>query len=283
MATSSVLNIITFILTTAFYYLLLKPTLTYDIMNDTEEYNYYTKSYYKNLGIYLALVLIVQFIMNVTIVTAKCGGNLKTNILTAAAYTFFPWTLIFGIMMIVLIMYPGFKMAFADVIGYFYVSGTANKVLTELLINKNIQQEMDESGATLKEKEDLQNAADAIIKICGNTSILINQIVPTNFTDYWSLLNPLFKQRYQVDSPETKAKRDQLFDLVVMRDTVGEMMWYLYTGILLTSIVQMKISTTPCYLSPQQMEQNYQEFLKKEDEAQAQAATAQSTVYTITN
>ena len=252
-------------------------------MNDTEEYNYYTKSYYKNLGIYLALVLIVQFIMNVTIVTAKCGGNLKTNILTAAAYTFFPWTLIFGIMMIVLIMYPGFKMAFADVIGYFYVSGTANKVLTELLINKNIQQEMDESGATLKEKEDLQNAADAIIKICGNTSILINQIVPTNFTDYWSLLNPLFKQRYQVDSPETKAKRDQLFDLVVMRDTVGEMMWYLYTGILLTSIVQMKISTTPCYLSPQQMEQNYQEFLKKEDEAQAQAATAQSTVYTITN
>jgi len=283
MATSSVLNIITFILTTAFYYLLLKPTLTYDIMNNTEEYNYYTKSYYKSLGAYLALVLIVQFIMNITIVTAKCGGSVKTNILAAAAYTFFPWTLIFGVMMVVLVMYPGFKSAFSDVIGYFYVSSSANKVLTELLIDKNIQQEMDESGATLKEKEDLQNAADAIIKICGNTSILINQIVPSNFVNYWSLLNPLMKQRFQIDSPETTSKRNQLFDLVVMRDTIGEMMWYLYTGVLLTSIVQMKISTTPCYLSPKQMEQNYQDFLKKEDEAQAKTTTAQSTVYTITN
>jgi hypothetical protein len=282
MATSSVLNIITFILTTAFYYLLLKPTLTYDIMNNTEEYNYYTKSYYKSLGAYLALVLIVQFIMNITIVTAKCGGSVKTNILAAAAYTFFPWTLIFGVMMVVLVMYPGFKSAFSDVIGYFYVSSSANKVLTELLIDKNIQQEMDESGASLKEKEDLQNAADAIIKICGNTSILINQIVPSNFVNYWSLLNPLMKQRFQIDSDETTSKRNQLFDLVVMRDTIGEMMWYLYTGILLTSIVQMKISTTPCYLSPKQMEQNYKDFLKKEDEAQAKTNAAQSTVYTIT-
>ena len=283
MATNSVLNIITFILTTAFYYLMLKPTLTYDIMNNTEEYNDYTKKYYKNLAAYLGLVLIVQFIMNITIVTAKCGGSLKTNILSAAAYTFFPWTLIFGVMMIVLVMYPGFKTAFSDVIGYFYVSGTANKLLTEILINKDIQQEMDTSDATLKEKENLQNAADAIIKICGNTSILINQIVPSNFISYWSLLNPLMKQRFQGNSDETIDKRNQLFDLVVMRDTIGEMMWYLYTGILLTSIVQMKISTTPCYLSPKQMEQNYQEFLKKEDAAEAKTAAAESTVYTITN
>jgi hypothetical protein len=129
----------------------------------------------------------------------------------------------------------------------------------------------------------LQNAADAIIKICGNTSILINQIVPNNFTNYWSILNPLMKTKYQTENPETNAKRSELFNLVVMRDTIGEMVWYIYTGILLTSIVQMKISTTPCYVSPQQMEQNYQKFLEDETTAQAQSATAQSTVYTITN
>jgi len=283
MASSSVLNIITFILSTAFYYLLLKPTLTYDIMNNEEQYNSYTKSYYKSLGIYLILVMVVQFIMNTTVVAAKCGGNLKTNIATSAVFTFFPWLLIFGVMLIVLIVYPGFKTAFSDVIGYFYVSNSANKILTELLIDKNIQQQLDESGATVKEKEDLQNAADAIIKICGNTSILINQIVPNNFTNYWSILNPLMKTKYQTENPETNAKRSELFNLVVMRDTIGEMVWYIYTGILLTSIVQMKISTTPCYVSPQQMEQNYQKFLEDETTAQAQSATAQSTVYTITN
>jgi hypothetical protein len=283
MASSSALNIITFILTTAFYYLVIKPTLTYNIISNKEEYSSYNKSYYKSLGIYLLLVIVVQFIINTTILASKCGGSIQTNLLTSAIYTFFPWLLIFGVMMIVIIMYPGFKTAFSDVIGYFYVSGSANKVLTELLINKDIQQNMDESGATLKEKEDLQNAADAIIKICGNTSILINQIVPTNFMNYWSILNPLMKTRFQTDNPETEFKRTELFNLVVMRDTIGEMMWYIYTGVLLTSIVQMKISTTPCYISPKQMEQNYQTFLEQENKVQAQNTTAQSTVYTITS
>lgn len=283
MASSSALNIITFILTTAFYYLVIKPTLTYNIISNKEEYSSYNKSYYKSLGIYLLLVIVVQFIINTTILASKCGGSIQTNLLTSAIYTFFPWLLIFGVMMIVIIMYPGFKTAFSDVIGYFYVSGSANKVLTELLINKDIQQNMDESGATLKEKEDLQNAADAIIKICGNTSILINQIVPTNFMNYWSILNPLMKTRFQTDNPETEFKRTELFNLVVMRDTIGEMMWYIYTGVLLTSIVQMKISTTPCYISPKQMEQNYQTFLEQENKVQQQNATAQSTVYTISS
>jgi hypothetical protein len=283
MASSSSLNIITFILTTAFYYLVIKPTLTYNIISNKEEYSSYNKSYYKSLGIYLLLVIVVQFIINTTILSSKCGGSIQTNLITSALYTFFPWLLIFGVMMIVIIMYPGFKTAFSDVIGYFYVSGSANKVLTELLIDKNIQQNMDESGATLKEKEDLQNAADAIIKICGNTSILINQIVPTNFMNYWSILNPLMKKKFQTDNQETEFKQTELFNLVVMRDTIGEMMWYIYTGILLTSIVQMKISTTPCYISPKQMEQNYQTFLEKENKVQEQNATAQSTVYTITS
>jgi hypothetical protein len=180
-------------------------------------------------------------------------------------------------------MYPGFKTAFSDVIGYFYVSSSANKILTDLLIDKSIQQSMDESKITLKEKEDLQNAADAIIKICGNTSILINQIVPFNFINYWSILNPLMKEKFQSDNPESEFKRNELFDLVVMRDTIGEMMWYIYTGVLLTSIVQMKISTNPCYISPKQMEQNYTAFLEEENKVQQQNTTAQSTVYTISS
>ena len=101
--------------------------------------------------------------------------------------------------------------------------------------------------------------------------------------NYWSILNPLMKTRFQTDNPETEFKRTELFNLVVMRDTIGEMMWYIYTGVLLTSIVQMKISTTPCYISPKQMEQNYQTFLEKENKVQQQNATAQSTVYTISS
>lgn len=282
MAVSSFFNILTFILTTAFYYLVLKPSLTFDIYNNKEEYNGYSNRYYKSLGIYLLLVIIVQFIINTSILASKCGGDLKTNIGTSALYTFLPWLLIFGVMMVTLVINPGFKTAFSDVIGYFYISNSANIVLTDLLIDKQVQQEMDHSNASIEEKEDLQNAADAIIKICGNTSILINQIVPTNFNNYWDILNPLMKPKFQTDNPESKFKKDQLFDLVITRDTIGEMMWFLYTGILITSIVQMKISTNACYLSPQQMEKNYNTFLEDENKVQEKTAVAESTVYTIT-
>ena len=128
----------------------------------------------------------------------------------------------------------------------------------------------------------MQTAADAIIKICGNTSILINQIVPSNFNDYWKILTPLMKDKYQQDGPETDDIRNDLFDLVVTRDNVGESLWYIYTGLLLTSIVQLKMTTRGCVNNPKTMEQNYEKFLETQQKAQAAQETATSTTYTMT-
>ena len=77
--------------------------------------------------------------------------------------------------------------------------------------------------------------------------------------------------------------KNDLFDLVVTRDNVGESMWYIYTGILLTSIVQLKITSKGCASNPKTMEQNYQKFLEEEAAAKAKEQQATSTTYTITN
>ena len=137
-------------------------------------------------------------------------------------------------------------------------------------------------GGQAVNKKQLEKAADAIVKICGNSSILINQIVPENFDDYWKILNPLKKPIYQDDSkPETQDLKNQLFDLVTTRDNIGEAMWYIYTGLLLVSITQMKIASRGCVNSQATMEKNYQQFL--ENEQQAQEAKANSTqTYTVT-
>jgi hypothetical protein len=74
-----------------------------------------------------------------------------------------------------------------------------------------------------------------------------------------------------------------LFELVVTRDDVGEAMWYMYTGILLTSIVQLKISTKGCASNPKTMEQNYQKFVEQEQQAKAAQEQATGTTYTVTN
>jgi hypothetical protein len=202
----------------------------------------------------------------------------------AGVFTFLPWTLIFGVLVVILTIYPGFKSAFSDVVGYYWVSSSASKLLTELLIDQNVQNKIDASTtSTPEQKQGMQNAADAIIKIVGNTAVLINQIVPANFEAYWNILKPLMKPAFQIDSAETTDMKTKLFDLVVSKDNIGESMWYMYTGLLLTSIVQLKITTRGCVSNPKTMEQNYQKFVESEKKAQGEKALATSTTYTITS
>jgi hypothetical protein len=235
------------------------------------------------LAIYVLLVIVIQFIVNSYVITSTCGGNITDNMSAAGIFTFIPWTLIFGTVILVLSIYPGFKTAFSDVIGYFYVSSNANKVLTELLVDREIQSKIDgDKTLSLEKKEELQNAADAIIKIFGNTSILINQIVPNNFNRYWDILKPLMKEKYQINSPLSDDIKNQLFDLVVTRDNVGEAMWFIYTGILLTAIVQMKLTARGCSSNIKTMEKNYQTFLDQENAVKSKQQLSTSSTYTIT-
>jgi hypothetical protein len=280
--TNSYLNIITFLLTTLFYYNALKPNLTLEIMNSEDEYKKYLSSNYLYLAVYFLLIILIQFIVNASIISSNCGGNIGDNIGYSGILTFIPWILIFGVVILILKMFPGFKTAFSDVIGYFYVSSSASKLLTTLLIDREVNDKIiNDPNMTPEKKKIMETTADAIIKICGNNSILINQIVPDNFNAYWDILKPLMKEQYQNENPDTNKIKEELFNLVVSRDNVGEAMWYFYTGLLLTSLVQLKITTMGCVNNPKTMEANYQKFLEQEEKAKQEKEKAQQT-YTIT-
>ena len=121
MAAGSYLNIVSFLLTTVFYYVALKPRISIQQMSDPEQYKNYEKNHYLYLAIYLLLVMMVQFAVNASVITSTCGGKISQNLGSAGLITIVPWLLIFGAVIIILVIYPGFKSAFSDVIGYFYV------------------------------------------------------------------------------------------------------------------------------------------------------------------
>ena len=276
-------NIIVFLLITILYYVSLKPKITYEILTSDVLLQKYNQQSYTYLGIYLLLILVFQFFINVFSISTKCGGSTKQNIATAGIMTFLPWTIIFGLIMVMLVVYPGFKSAFSDVVGYFYVANSASTLLNELLIDADIYKKMDTATeGDVKKREALQSTADLIIKLTGNMSILVNQIVPTNFVEFWKTLTPLIKDKYKQE-PEESIMQKKLLELVQTRENVGEAMWFIYTGILLISIVQYKITSRGCVSDMATMQKNYQNFLSQEDTAQAKKSQTQSTVYTITN
>jgi hypothetical protein len=266
---NSYLNIVTFLLTTIFYYLALKPSLPLALYKDKQQYTNYISNNYMYLAIYVLLVILVQFMVNSSIIASSCGGNITDNMGAAGAITFLPWILIFGVLVLVLTIYPGFKSAFSDVIGYYYVSSSASKILKELLLNQDqdIKKKITEDPNMGPEnKAALESAADTIIKICGNNSTLINQIVPSNFEQYWALLTPLMKDKYKMGGPEADKIQSDFFELVVTKDNIGEAMWYIYTGLLLTSIVHLKITTKGCNSKSKSMDQKFLEQDQKEKE-----------------
>jgi len=304
MANSS-LSVITFLLATFVYYLNFKPALTYQMMGDADKYAAFMKSNYTMVAIYFMAIVLIQIIVNASIITGNCGGSISANVGSAGHMTIIPWILIFGILILILTIFPGFKCAFADVIGYFWVSKEANKVITELLLNRDISKVMkDDSGSGTPEQGELipkkqyskgmvggdgshemaklQEAADLIVKICGNNAILINQMVPENFLKYWDTLKPLMKPQYRQDgSPDSDEIKESLFNLIVSRNNVGEALWYVYTGLFVTMFVQYRIATLGCQSDPQTMEKNYQAFLEKEQQADAEKQQIQGTTYTL--
>jgi hypothetical protein len=291
------LNILSFILMTVFYYNVLKPKLTMDILNDSEAYKKYNQTIYLNLGIYFLLIMLLQFGINTSAIVSKCGGSVSKNIGAAAIMTFLPWFLIFGFMIIILVSFPGFKSAFSDVVGYFYVSSKANSVLSDLLLDTNVNNKIQQIDETLPtnpttptlvqsggaDKKALQEAADAIIKLAGNMSIIINQIVPGNFLQYIEILKPLMKPQYESNPTLLKEKSQELLDVVIARDNIGEAFWYIYTAILLISITQYNIASRPCSKDLDSMQANYKQYLADEDAAIAKQKAQAQPAYTISS
>jgi hypothetical protein len=229
----------------------------------------------KRLALYFGVVVVSQMFLNVGYLMSKCGGSLDKNISAAAMYTIIPWILIFGILMIVLLIFPGFKSAFSDVIGYYIVSREANDIFGSILIGTDLNEEIEKTNDPDK-KNELTKAAEAIIKICGNKSIIINQMNPDNFSSVWDALKPLMKP----GSFDDISIKQRLLDIVAYKENIGEAFWYIYASILISSIVYYNLATRGCVKSLEEIKSDHDAYVKSQEE-QLEKTKATATTYKI--
>jgi len=236
-----------------------KPNEKGDMVSGAKTFAY---SEYFSMVIYYVIVVAVQFGINIGSLMINCpNGSKSNNVVAAVMITFIPWALIFASMIVILILFPGFKTAFSNVIGYYVVAGSADTLLKEMLVDTNIESIKSEDKET---QTKLRNTAETILKICGNVSVFINQISPSNFTEYWELLTPLMKPGQATDDNKLK-----LLSLSYQRDKIGEVLWLIYTGILVISYTQFKLAAQPCVKTPEQMQADQASYIAaqtKQDE-----------------
>ena len=263
---------IAFILVTSVYYffpMVGKLPLTLDMLY-SQSFKNYNQLNRARLFLYFVTVLITQFVVVVVYLVNTCNnGTAGQNVSSAALSTLLPWTFIFGLMILVLLNYPNIKAAFSNVVGYYFVANKANQIFNSLLFNTTLSS-LGEGAVD----ENVKTASNAVTKILSNNAIVINKMTPGTFASTWQLLEPLMT----TDKTILSQNHDELFKLIVYKDNIGEAFWYLYTGILIISIVGYNISATGCPMSAKGLAEKYNDYEASQNPEKAPATTAAAAV-----
>lgn len=275
----SLQSLLFFTIITVFYFTvpsLGKPVLTLNDLEDNKSRMDYYMRNIRSLLFYLGIIVISQFFLNIAYLIAKCGGSINKNISSAAIYTYIPWVLIFGIMIGVLIIFPGFKTAFSNVIGYFAIASAANDLLSKILLGTDLNNLIENTSDPTRKKE-LSYTAEAILKICGNKSILINQINPDNFLQIWDVLKPLMNEGVYTNL----EYKTEMLNLVNIKENIGEGLWYIYSAILVSSIVYYNLATKGCVKDLSQLKSEHDKYLEQKTASDQKQTLNNSTTYVM--
>jgi hypothetical protein len=142
-------------------------------------------------------------------------------------------------------MFPGWKSPFSNTFGYLAAKVGGIKDAFNAILQSKI------SNTDLR-------------LIYEDSSLMINEITPGNFDDFWSKLQSSGMLSEKV-SPEAK---ERLFKLVRMKDIVAEFVWYLLAGVLISSITFSYISNSKCKRSAEYMKQQHEEWKKDADKGE---------------
>ena len=188
---------------------------------------------------YLAIILAIQIIANMQIVNKKCG---EPQIAKTITYTLGPNLIIFGGLMTILTVFPGWKAPFSNTVGY----GLIN-VLGKLIIGQGIG---DALIAVLK--DDKNNKL--LKKVYSDPSMMANEITPDNFDLFIDRLggkNSIKKDNISDDNLAV------LYNLIALKDNIASFLWYVLTGLLVIQNSNSYIQTMKCVRSEENLARNF--------------------------
>jgi len=235
-----------------------------------------TKGKYASLvfKIYITVILFSQFLLNINLTRDICG---EANTFIAFIYTFIPWTIIFGIIVLFLGVFPGWLAPFSNTFGYFLIRMYGlNKKFEEVVKGSPIP-----GDAALPVSPEAAKSKELIQNILANKSILVNEIPDANtgFDNFLISLNNmgLLKDKMSdkdsltndYSNPATLA----LQDLIRIKFLIAKIIWYLLTGLLTVSIAYNSIIQSECKNSIKYIEKTYSKNQKEVEKTNNENST----------
>ena len=204
------------------------------------------------MGAYAAVVLVSQFYFNISLISDRCVGN--NNIGMGLGVTIIPWVLVFGTVFAMLAAFPGWKQPFSNTFGY----GVARLMGVNSLLYNLLKSE---SAGDTQTKKILHN-------IYSNPALFINQITPSNFDDFINASKFMF-----VPGASAKPEMESFRGIIKAKELVSEFVWYVLSGILVTTISYNTIVNSGCTNSVDEMKKRHAEYENDVRETQEREKT----------
>lgn len=199
--------------------------------------NYYTKGNNNSVYFYIYIILLLstQFGINVSLTKELCG---EPHVKNAFLYTLLPWLLIFGMLNLMLLMFPGWLRPFSNTIGYFFIRIFGLRTLLDEI---------------LKSKE----TSKTLGKIYDDYSLLINEIPnpEIGFENFWKQL-----EKDKILQSNANKFKEKLRDLVNIKFMISKFTWFLLSGMLTISTSYNYIIKSTCNASVTEMKKRYSEY-----------------------
>lgn len=202
--------------------------------------------------LYFILLIVGQIFFNLALSKDICGSS-QTGVAIMA--TLLPWTVIFGTIYVILIIFPAWLEPFSNTIGYFftYITGI-NGFLNSILIDKNL--------AKLQKNESA--VVSALNNVYVDKSLLINSMTESNLPLWWE--NMKAGGILKPNTGDTYGNMyNELLGYVKMKATISEFIWYVLTGILASSVSYNYILNSGCTQTAEEMERRHNEYLVQEN------------------
>lgn len=227
------------------------------------------------LGVYILLLIIGQFFINLSLTTALCG---KAQWQTAMNVTCIPWFLIFGVLNLFLYLFPDWLSPFSNTFGYFIAKLMGLNDFMDSILKPQFDTNARLDPAT-------RVMAEALDHVYSDQGLLVNELrnpdtdVDSFFQKMRNLLDP--KKVTTANEADLKSK---LKYFVNVKHAVAEYVWYLLSGALVTSVTYNYIVTLTCSRSVKDMTQRRQDYLVTERKLkEEQAANDKRTQKTFVN
>jgi hypothetical protein len=224
----------------------------------------YSVSYYIVIGI-------LMFSNNAIATQQACG---EANFYTTLLSTLVPWTMIFGLVSVMLLIFPGWKAPFSNTFGYAVAMiGGIDGVAGQLFKSSYLADVDSITAGKIPAKTKL--ATEAINHVYQDPTLIINEVTPGRFDNFWDLMRAgdlIHTNWAETDDgpcPNLEACKERLYSLIVMKDVVAEAIWYWLAGNLAISVTQNYILNSGCQASAATMakrEKEYEETVEGDNE-----------------